>query len=281
MLTTRQKIALARIARAPVIATRRLLGQGPEVLVTRRGLNWKLDLREGIDFSIFLMGGFELRTIAAYASILRPGSVALDIGANIGAHALPLAEMVGPTGRVLAFEPTAFAFAKLQHNLSLNSRLQSRVRAFQMMLVARDAEELPEALYSSWPLDVSGDVHPKLRGRLMSTQGARAASLDFVLEQEAVERVDFIKLDVDGYECEVLRGALRTLKRHRPALIMEIAPYVLVEHGESLEELLGLLRSANYRTYDLNSGRPLWPDPSATDGRITDGAGFNVVARPD
>jgi FkbM family methyltransferase len=281
MLTTRQKIALARIARAPVIATRRLFGQGPEVLVTRRGLNWKLDLREGIDFSIFLMGGFELRTIAAYASILRPGSVALDIGANIGAHALPLAEMVGPTGRVLAFEPTAFAFAKLQHNLSLNSRLQARVRAFQMMLVARDAEVLPEALYSSWPLDVSEDVHPKLRGRLMSTQGARAASLDLVLEQEAVERVDFIKLDVDGYECEVLRGALRTLKRHRPVLIMEIAPYVLVEHGESLEELLGLLRSANYRTYDLNSGRPLWPDPSAADGRITDGAGFNVVARPD
>jgi FkbM family methyltransferase len=281
MLTTRQKIALARIARAPVTATCRLLGRGPEVTVKRRGLNWQLDLREGIDFSIFLMGGFELRTIAAYGAILRPGSVALDIGANIGAHALPLAELVGPSGRVLAFEPTSFAYAKLRRNLSLNPHLEPRVRAFQMMLVANDAEALPEALYSSWPLEVSADVHPKLRGRLMSTDGARAASLDAILEREAIGRVDFIKLDVDGYECEVLRGASRTLKQRRPVLIMEIAPYVLAEQGESLENLLGLLRSAKYSTYDLNSGRPLWRDLSASGGSITDGAGFNVVARPD
>ncbi len=281
MLTTRQKISLARIARAPVIAMRRLLGRGPEVLVTRRGIRWQLDLREGIDFSIFVMGGFELRTIAAYAAVLKPGSVALDIGANIGAHALPLANMVGPTGRVLAFEPTAFAFSKLQRNLALNPQLQSRVRSFQMMLVASDVEALPEALYSSWPLEPSGDVHPKLRGRLMSTEGAQAASLDRVLEQEAVERVDFVKLDVDGYECEVLRGASLTLKQRRPTLIMEVAPYVLAEHGASLDELLGLLRSAGYGTYDLGSGRPLWMDAAALRGRITDGAGFNVVARPE
>lgn len=281
MLTTRQKIALARIARAPVIAARRLLGRGPEVVVKRRGLTWQLDLREGIDFSIFLMGGFELRTIAAYGAILRPGSVALDIGANIGAHALPLAELVGPLGRVLAFEPTSFAYAKLRRNLSLNPELGERVRAFQMMLVADDAETLPEALYSSWPLEVSEDVHPKLRGRLMSTNGARAASLDAILEEEGVERVDFIKLDVDGYECEVLRGASHTLKRRRPSLIMEIAPYVLAEQGESLEGLLDLLRSAKYSLYDLNSGRALWRDLPISSGNITDGAGFNVVARPD
>ena len=60
MLTTRQKIALARTVQAPVVAARGLATLGPATTVRRRGVTWTLDLREGIDFSIWLLGAFEL-----------------------------------------------------------------------------------------------------------------------------------------------------------------------------------------------------------------------------
>lgn len=85
--------------------------------VRRDGIHWDLDLSEGIDFAIFLLGGLELRTLRLYRRLVQPGDTVLDVGANIGAHALPLARLVGASGRVVAFEPTQFAFCKLQRNL--------------------------------------------------------------------------------------------------------------------------------------------------------------------
>jgi hypothetical protein len=155
------------------------------------------------------------------------------------------------------------------------------VRALQMLVAEHDSDVLPEALYSSWPLEPDEAVHPQLRGMLKSTEGAQVVSLDGVLQREGIDRVDFIKLDVDGYECDVLRGASRTLAQWRPLLIMEVAHYVLAERGESLDSLLQILRSARYSLYDLTNGRPLWRGVSPSSSDTADGVGFNVIARPD
>src|ERR1700732_2573671 len=114
MLTTRQKIALARTVQRPVIAWRGLATLGPVTTVRRRRVRWTLDLREGIDFSIWLLGAFELATVRAYERIVRPGDTVLDIGANIGAHVLHLARAVGAEGKVWAIEPTDYAINKLK-----------------------------------------------------------------------------------------------------------------------------------------------------------------------
>lgn len=126
-LRTRQKIALATLAASAVRTARRMTGRGVTVTVLRDGFTWDLDLREGIDFAIYLLGRFEASTTRAYEGIVRPGDTVLDIGANIGAHTLPLARLVGPAGRVVAFEPTRYAHDKLLINLSLNAPLQERV----------------------------------------------------------------------------------------------------------------------------------------------------------
>src|SRR5215469_4528356 len=109
MLTTRRKIALARTAQRAVMFGRRAFRKGPQTNVRRRGLAWDLDLREGIDFAIWLLGAFESTTIGAYTRLIRPGDVVFDVGANVGAHTLHLARAVGRTGRVHAFEPTEWA----------------------------------------------------------------------------------------------------------------------------------------------------------------------------
>jgi tRNA G37 N-methylase Trm5 len=105
-LNTSQKIKIATVAYKLVAGVRRVLGKSDHAVIRRNGITWELDLQEGIDFSIFLFGGFELATLRLYDSILRPGDIVLDVGANIGAHTLPFARLVGKDARVYAFEPT-------------------------------------------------------------------------------------------------------------------------------------------------------------------------------
>ena len=259
---------------------RRALGFGYQFVGRRGGITWELDLREGIDFSIWLLGAFEPRTVRQYRRSVRPGSVVVDVGANIGAHTLPLADCVGETGRVIAFEPTDFAFSKLLANCKRNPILSKRVQAYQAMLVApHNTRSTTPDLYSSWPLEISPELHHLHCGRLMTTRGAKSQTLDHVLDAEAIVRVDFIKLDIDGYECEMLRGAKETISRFRPEIIMELAPYALREAGSNLKELVLIISSFGYAFFHLGSGDRLPMDAGALEAKIPEGASINVIAR--
>lgn len=280
-MKTRHKIALAALAQRAVVAGRRLTGARNAVTrVNRKGIEWQLDLREGIDFAIWLLGSFEPETVRCYRRLVRPGALVLDIGANIGAHTLHLAEAVGAEGRVLAFEPTDYAFAKLSQNCALNPHLQSRIRLFQAMLVSRDGPAETPRLYSSWPLQRDGDLHAQHQGRLMSTSSARAATLDTALREAGIGRVDFVKLDIDGFECGMLEGAKSTLTRDHPVILMELAPYALEEQGDSLERLVGKLDALGYGLTDLSGRRSLPMNAALLDEMIAPGASLNVLAQP-
>jgi FkbM family methyltransferase len=279
-LPTRYKTALARAAAAPVLAGRRLAGRGPDVEAKRRGIRWRLDLTEGIDFAIWLLGSFEPGTRRAYAQMIEPGAVVVDVGANIGAHTLQFASLVGPKGRVVAVEPTGFAFGKLTENLRLNPGLEDRVTAVQAMLMASGDEAPPGELFASWPLRAGSDLHPKHRGSAQSTSGAHGTTLDRLVADLTLDGVDLIKIDVDGQEPGVLRGGLETLRGHRPIVLMELSPYVLEEAGSSVDELVELLAAARYELRDLRSGGPLPDEPGALADLVPDGGSINVLARP-
>lgn len=265
----------------PILGARRLIGRDHLARVRRGGIDWELDLREGIDFSIYLLGSFEPETVAAYSRIVEPGMTVVDIGANSGAHTLHLANLVGENGHVIAFEPTNWAAAKLRRNLSLNPVLESRVTVLQTMLTDDDDTEVPDAIHSSWPLAAGDDVHPELRARAMSTSGATARTLDAVLAESDATTVGFVKLDVDGYECQVLGGMLETLRDNRPPILMEFSPYGYEEKGGSLERLVELLRAVDYRLFRLGSKLPLPSDVDSLAKLSGRGAGFNVVALSD
>jgi len=89
-----------------------MAGKNNCVTVRRRGLMWSLDLSEGIDFSIYLLGAFERSTTITLEKLVKPGDVVFDLGANIGAHTVVLAQLVGGAGQVLAFEPQRILWGK-------------------------------------------------------------------------------------------------------------------------------------------------------------------------
>lgn len=278
-IPTRTKIALARQLHRLVMAPRRLLGKSTSVRVRRNGILWDLDLREGIDLAIYLLGGFERSTIRAYRRIVRPGDTVFDIGANIGAHTLPLARAVGPRGHVVAFEATDAAYAKLGENLKLNPTLACRIVARQSFLCDVDGRLPAHPVYASWPVDSRAavpDTHPLHLGVPASTRGAKCETLDSAWVELGCPTVAFIKLDVDGNEPAILRGGVRLLQEQRPTILTELAPYGHIERGESADALESLLGGAGYRLYDLR-GRVL---ASAGGSRLRPGASINVVARP-
>jgi len=248
-------------------------------VVCRDGLMWDLDLREGIDFSIYLLRAFEWSTRNTLRDRVKDGATVLDIGANIGAHTLGLARSVGESGFVHAFEPTDFGVEKLRRNLALNPELDRRVRVHQTLLAARADAPMQQEIYSSWPLSGGGNVHPKHGGRLATTNQARIDTLDAFAEREALATVDLIKIDVDGHEYPVLSGGSNLLARWHPVIVMEISPYVHAEEGNSFPQLISLLRDHGYFLIDESlNALPL--DADKLGEMIPGGASINAICVP-
>jgi len=275
-IPTRVKVRLAGIAAHLILAVRRIWGGGRFTDVRRGGITWRLDLLDGIDFSIFLLGYFEPATVAAYRRILRPGDIALDIGANRGAHSLPLAQAVGSTGKVIAFEPTARAYRRLIGSFDLNPSLKDRVIFCQSMLAASPEKPIPEKIAAYWPLHAAMNQDPLHMGVEESTENASVETLDDALSRLSVERVDFIKMDVDGFEMEVLNGAIRTISHHHPTIVMEIAPYMLEEKGIDGTAPITFLTAMGYKFFSLRR-RPL-PDLVSRCAEMENGTSMNVIA---
>ena len=271
-------MALARLASRLVLGLRRTLGRPNRTVARRGGIVWDLDLSEGIDLSIFLLGGFEPSTVKLYRKLVKPGDTVLDIGGNIGAHTLPLARLVGTRGRVIAFEPTAYAIGKMRANMALNPDLAGRISACQVMLVANDTGSLEPKIYSSWPLfDTGGEVHRDHGGQLKDTTGAVATTLDRAFQNAGVSTVDFIKMDVDGHEHEVLAGGKDTIGTHRPPILMELAPYLYEEESRDLEGMLELLEGWGYSMHDAGTNRRLPFDAVRLREMIPAGQTCNVL----
>jgi FkbM family methyltransferase len=257
-LSTFQKITLARIASKFIRFAFYIFGHGDIIFVKRGGINWILDLKEGIDFSIYLLGGFEPRTLRLYNKILngKKNLVVFDIGANIGAHTLPLAKIVLPGGgEVHAFEPTVWAFEKLEKNLSLNPDLSSGVFIQQAILLSSSDSSVPKEIYSSWPLMVTSSLHSVHCGDLKNTEGTKAMTLNNYVAQSQLKRVDFIKLDVDGYESDVLNGSWEVIDKFKPTILLEWAPYLFCEKPNLMREVLDRFIHIGYDLLNGSNGK--------------------------
>ena len=279
MLSTIQKINIAKAAYYVVATVRGLLGRSLQsVRVKRGGIQWLLDLKEGIDFSIYILGGFEPSTLRLYNKLVKSGDVVLDIGANIGSHTLPLAKLVGDNGCVYAFEPTDFAVNKLRNNLNLNPDLVKRVSICQAMLVSNENTLVEQELFSSWPLVGSDNLHEKHKGQLMATVGASAVTLDNFIKENNITQIDFIKLDVDGFEYSVLSGGEKILEIFKPTILMELAPYLFKDQKDEFIKMIELYKKLGYFFYDANNRNTLPVDAEKLFDLIPDGVSRNIIA---
>jgi FkbM family methyltransferase len=192
--------------------------------------------------------------------VVKPGDVCFDIGAEYGLYTYPLAELVGARGQVHSFEPLPGPMRVLSAGVGL--------------LGCRNVRRYPMALSHeagrgelSLPRRRGLPVH----GRAYLTTGARdqgpnaefatsvpihveVSSLDDICARQGIQRVDFVKADVEGAEPAVIEGAEEILAAHRPTLLLEIEDRHLAKYGKSAADLVSLLAGHGYRMHHWRDG---------------------------
>ena len=136
--------------------------------------------------------------------------------------------------KIYAIEPTNYAFNKIERNLKLNHDLADRVFLRQLFITNK---RKPEKVWSSWNFDGAKEKHQKHLEFLKKLKNSYL-SLDQFKSNEKIKKVDFIKLDVDGYELEVLNSGIDLFKNDKPVMFIEIAPYLYPEFGYNCKELI-------------------------------------------
>ena len=213
----------------------------------RNGVNYDLDLSEGIDLQVFITGGFQ--EYIYNKSELKPTdkAVIIDVGANIGVISLNFAKLY-PNAKIFAFEPTDYAFDKFKRNLALNPELSKNIVLTKSFVSDENIQSVSLQAYSSWALDTDSEVNAIHKGVLKNVESVPQTTIDsFVLSNE-IEKVDLIKIDTDGHELKVLRGAESILQKHKPQVIIELGQYLTESDSEnSYVDILALFGKHSYK----------------------------------
>jgi len=262
--------SLPSMARRWVFAVYARFVRGRVIQRDLGGYRAELHLNEIMDLAAHL-GEYEPDMCQAIDALTKPGMVVVDIGANIGIHALRFASRVEATGHVYAFEATNFAFRKLTRNAALNANL--KLEPIQLALSNEPASNVEVDFRSSWRTDGS-------RGDLGTTT-VNFVRLDDWVEKHGLTALDIIKIDVDGYEAPVIQGAERTLARFRPLIMIEAW---IEQYSPGLADPFALLEAAGYslklmvpRDRDIRASEvlPLLKKRSAAGAES-----FNILATP-
>lgn len=186
----------------------------------------------------------EFADLAHCVRLARPGTTAVDVGASVGNYALALRKAVGPNGRVLALEANPAVFKEL-----VRSTWLAGVDAHNLAVSSQEGTAELRI-----PVDALGRVQEPVatledRGQECVRVQIPRTTLDHLLAD--AERVSVIKIDVEGHEGEVIRGATGVLDKHRPALVMEIEAQH-VGGGAAMEAVVALVTNRGYTCHAIH-----------------------------
>lgn len=204
--------------------------------------------------------GFVEGELLGLHQVVRPGAVCFDVGASYGLYTYTLAELTGPRGAVHSFEPlpgparVLTAGVRLmglrnvhQHALALGRRAGTGI----VRLPQRYGLAVHGRAFLATGASGLGSNAEFASERTVATG---ISTIDEVCVHRRIERVDFVKADVEGAELAVLQGGQRTLSRHRPTLLLEIEERHLARYGVRPSDVTGWLADLGYRMHHWVAG---------------------------
>ncbi len=227
--------------------------------IERNGIKFEIDLKEGIDLHLFLFGSFQKHVFDSKHFKLPDDGVVLDVGGNVGVMSLFFAQKV-PDGMVHAFEPTHYAYKKFQKNLNLNPQLKRIITLNQCFVSANPTKEPELVAYSSWKIakeDHSATIHKVHGGSAKDSSGIAAITIDQYCKENNINRVSLIKIDTDGHELEVLKGAKKTIEKYKPIIVFELCTYIMKERGFTFEQVEQFFSSLNYKLFNEDKSKEI------------------------
>ena len=233
---------------APVMCRIGILG--PVRVEVEPHVSFLLDPRDLVSVTILRVGSWQPEIWNSMSAALSKGSVFLDVGAHIGYFSMKGAVKVGKTGRVLAFEPNPETLPLLRDNVAASHAENVIVEP----IACTDREQML-TLYAGPSFNTGMSSLARDNVPVEGTEksyAVRGRKIDDVIRELNLTRVDAIKIDVEGAEGYVLRGAFETLKRFHPRLAIEVIPAQLANLHTTPQDIESLLRSAGY-----NHSKPL------------------------
>lgn len=197
-----------------------------------------------IEWKILSEGNYEPSTGDLIRMSLKPGDIALDVGANIGVHTLRMAQSTGYTGKVIACEPLPHLQQKLNNNIQLN-RYEDIVEIVSVALSDFNGKTKIKSEESSFNqgtgrMDDEGNIETQvLKG-------------DDLLKEKEIKSLALIKIDVEGFEMKVIEGLKESIKEFRPRIIIEYDAAYWNLCNSSWKNLSDLLKSMNYVFYRID-----------------------------
>jgi FkbM family methyltransferase len=229
----------------------------PARVRVRGGFTMLLDPRDLVPLILLRSGEWQPEVWESLSAALPKGGVFLDVGAHIGTFTLKASREVGAEGKVVAFEPNPETAALLRDNMAANQL--TNVVVEQIACTDKDQQL---TLYAA-PVMNTGASSLSASNAAYSDSAAprpfqvRGRPIDDVVRELNLSRVDAIKIDVEGAELQVLQGAVETLKRFHPKIVLEMVPEQLASFHTTPEEVAALIRSAGY-----TMGAPVIPGGS-------------------
>ena len=211
-------------------------------VIKRSGFLLNVDCSvDDVDCRLTYLGVYEPFEISAMRRFVKDGDCILDVGANTGYLTLWFGRTAGIAGRVYSFEPFPSTFEKLAENIWLNG--MSNVTAVKKAV--SDKNGMAQCIAGEF----SGMCRVVAAGADRRDAQVETVTVDTFARERGLDTIDFIKIDVEGMERFVLRGAERTIEKCRPKLMVEVSPANLERYGCSPEDLLSAIRKMNYRLF--------------------------------
>lgn len=186
----------------------------------------------------YWLGSYEMSKRLAFEREIQPSAVVYDIGANVGYFSLLAGVLVGEKGQVIAFEPLPRNVSYLRKHISLNKL--GNIHVFEAAVSDHDGE----ATFDLGPSTAMGHISKK--GGIK----VPLVSLDSLIASSELRPPDYMKIDVEGAEFEVLRGAKRLIKSHRPIIFLD------THQREAHHKTLSFLTEQGYKL-EIIDGKPL------------------------
>jgi FkbM family methyltransferase len=205
-------------------------------------------------------------------AVLPRDGVFIDVGANVGIHTLAIARHVSKGGAIVAFEPHPANHRLLKHNLEQNGLRHVVAENLGLAEATATLTGTARADGGNWSLASRGDYRFEVR----------LVRLDDYLRDQPLPRLDLMKIDVEGAEVRVLRGARQTIARFRPLIVFEVCPSWLAKMQSSAIELFAELVGQGYNIHALPGRKIVWDRRVKVGDLVGLGAGafINLVAVP-
>lgn len=211
-----------------------------------------LNAKDPVISGALALGVYEPYETELFRRALTPGMTVVDIGANIGYHTLTAAGRVGSEGRVIAFEPEPENYALLSRTIAENGSTQ--------VTLSSSAIADKTGTFTLHLFDSNKGRHslvPLAEGskELAGTIEVPVETLDEALRSRAIQRVDVIKMDIEGAEALALKGMRETLSQPRLILFMEYSPVAAERAGTSAVQLLADLGNCGFTLYEIGEAK--------------------------